>query len=188
MTRVSPGFTPRPSLSDRRRRHGRGCGRRVAGVHAPAFVERIWGSMADKLAKLAPVSPGFTPRPSLSVGRAVEQLGEPVERVSPGFTPRPSLSDQQAPRHPCGSAGVAGVHAPAFVERSSARSARNASTRVSPGFTPRPSLSGRDGRQRHRVRARVAGVHAPAFVERGRGRPPAACARWCRRGSRPGLR
>ena len=35
---------------------------------------------------------------------------------------------------------VAGVHAPAFVERRSSGPIR-AAGRVSPGFTPRPSLS-----------------------------------------------
>ena len=36
------------------------------------------------------VSPGFTPRPSLSERQQVESHGD--GEVSPGFTPRPSLS------------------------------------------------------------------------------------------------
>ena len=41
MAAVSPGFTPRPWLSDRRSvGAGRRGARRVAGVHAPALVER----------------------------------------------------------------------------------------------------------------------------------------------------
>ena len=61
---VSPGFTPRPSLSDL-----------VAEVVDVALVQ---------------VSPGFTPRPSLSALAAL--VDGPPEFVSPGFTPRPSLS------------------------------------------------------------------------------------------------
>ena len=85
-------------------------------------------------------------------------------RVSPGFTSRPSLSVRTAAgRSPAGR-GVAGVHAPAFVERAGRAGYRPVAWVVSPGFTPRPSLS-----------AEVA-VHA---------KPARA---WCRRGSRPGLR
>ena len=65
---------------------------RVAGVHAPAFVERTY-SVVRTVALLVEVSPGFTPRPSLSEGVG-QALGEPS--ADPG---------------------VAGVHAPAFVER-----------------------------------------------------------------------
>ena len=84
---------------------------RVAGVRAPAFVERGNPPCAPPAVR---VSPGFAPRPSLSAAgrRAVRLVG----RVSPGFAPRPSLSvvgDRQ---------GLPGV-------------------RVSPGFAPRPSLS-----------------------------------------------
>ena len=103
---------------------------RVAGVHAPAFVERCRRQV------LAPM-PGL---------------------VSPGFMPRPSLSGLQGKRR----------RLDAFVERTlSAGRSRSRRSRVSPGFTPRPSL-------RRPVRSRspvswtgVAEVHAPAFVERG---------------------
>ena len=61
--------------------------------------------------------------------------------VSPGSRPRPSLSALDPERGPGILAGVAGVSAPAFVERS--------------------RISRRCGRSR-----RVAGVSAPAFVER----------------------
>ena len=40
MIRVSPGFTPRPSLSGVVQPDGATDNERVAGVHAPAFVER----------------------------------------------------------------------------------------------------------------------------------------------------
>ena len=62
------------------------------------------------------VSPGFTPRPWLSehdrARRAVS-----VD-VSPGFTPRPWLSAPAAPPPQEDPVRVAGVHAPALVERS----------------------------------------------------------------------
>ena len=61
---VSPGFTPRPSLSTDGAR----------GAEHPG-----------------PVSPGFTPRPSLSDGASDVGHGSDVG-VSPGVTPRPSLS------------------------------------------------------------------------------------------------
>ena len=90
---------------------------RVAGVDAPAFVERFQST------KLLPsgtrVSPGLTLRPSLSDGR--ETLRRVVAcDVSPGLTLRPSLSG--------GIARADGV----------------APGRVSPGLTLRPSLSAFD--------------------------------------------
>ena len=84
--------------------------------------------------------------------------------VSPGFTPRPSLSDLVRTAAAELAAGVAGVHAPAFVERCHGPCSANVTPAVSPGFTPRPSLS-EDGQ-----------VDLRAFLE------------GCRRGSRPGLR
>ena len=59
---------------------------------------------------------------------------------------------------------VAGVHAPAFVERGDVKGWDGNMERVSPGFTPRPSLSG---------------------VGHG---PLGNVGDECRRGSRPGLR
>ena len=173
---MSPGFTPRPLLSVL----PLGVApytilvrRRVAGVHAPAFVERTMASRLRRSRNSAKVSPGFTPRPLLSgLG------GEVRDRV-------------EVPTR------VAGVHAPAFVERMSILSdcRKSQTLRVSPGFTPRPLLS--EGQRGHawvqysvgvspgftprpllseprpdqwRVRGTssngVAGVHAPAFVER----------------------
>ena len=161
---VSPGFTPRPSLSEPAHRR--------AG-HRPR------------------VSPGFTARPSLSGLQRRPRGRRPPRRVSPGFTPRPSLSGPAARGRAWSWRRVAGVHAPAFVERSGrglhpppgqvspgftprpSLSALRMRTRpcwnprVSPGFTPRPSLSGGGHPRRpDHHRGRVAGVHAPAFVER----------------------
>ena len=207
--RVSPGFTPRPSLSVYARPAHRVQRRRVAGVHAPAFVERPSprariarasrvagvhapafversgrGTRPRRAARVAGVhAPAFVER-SDSVGdsegatdgvagvhapafverRRSGSPGMSPARVSPGFTPRPSLSEEQA---------AAGPWAPP----------------VSPGFTPRPSLSGSDHPRGGGRRPGVAGVHAPAFVERGAiSRLTAVVRDGCRRGSRPGLR
>ena len=137
---MSLGFTPRPSLSEP------GCNlieqihNGVAGVYAPAFVERtngrrLHGGGLD-------VSLGFTPRPSLSAG-GIGMEDTVTKSVSLGFTPRPSLSAScpfGAVRHRAG---------------------------VSLGFTPRPSLSDPIfGWASGEFLARVAGVYAPAFVER----------------------
>ena len=64
-------------------------------------------------------------------------------------------------------AGVAGVQAPAFVERPSRTADRHPPIRVSPEFRLRPLLSGREGAAVKRRSGSVAGVQAPAFVERG---------------------
>ena len=136
----------------------------VAGVDAPAFVERTRPTQSRTTAATE-VSPGLMPRPSLSVHA------------------RAGLADDALVS--------AGVDAPAFVERRLARRTRAPAGCVSPGLMPRPSLSDRDGRVHaddragvspglmprpslsdHRIRevvparARVAGVDAPAFVER----------------------
>ena len=112
----------------------------VAGVHAPAFVERAWPAPArpGRSGGVAGVhAPAFVERTSR--GRRRRFRGG----VSPGFTPRPSLSGQDHQGQQVDQIGV------------------------SPGFTPRPSLSGAvQAADRSAVRARVAGVHAPAFVER----------------------
>ena len=85
------------------------------------------------------VSPGFEPRPSLSV------VGCKIIRdylvVSPGFEPRPSLSVRDRP-------------------------VRERHGLVSPGFEPRPSLSAYAAANLREVLAGVAGVRTPAFVER----------------------
>ena len=159
---MSPGFRPRPSLSEH---HDLVFASRVdcvAGVQAPAFVERIrgepWSSPTETgvAGVQAPafverkhpaavdtrgvwVSPGFRPRPSLSGAHQFTVAISP--RVSPGFRPRPSLSGQ-----PCRAA---------FIP-----------PRVSPGFRPRPSLSVEVIRMTEKGGGRVAGVQAPAFVER----------------------
>ena len=113
----------------------------VAGVYAPAFVER---------------------------GYARGSLIYPSIRVSPEFMLRPSLSavDVQAEAPP--SPGVAGVYAPAFVERRTARSstARPLPHRVSREFMLRPSLSGLSPWQNKEfqgVPRSVAGVYAPGL-------------------------
>ena len=88
LVQVSPGFMPRPSLSVRFNDLSRLVTKGVAGVYAPAFVERVTMSLAYHLP--ARVSPGFMPRPSLSAGLSIRNIA--YFHVSPGFMPRPSLS------------------------------------------------------------------------------------------------
>ena len=87
------------------------------------------------------VSPGLTLRPSLSVIDRLQVNGK-VLHVSPGLTLRPSLSDgtsdAMGERYRC----VAGVDAPAFVERPCWCRPPTVLVGVSPGLTLRPSLSG----------------------------------------------
>ena len=117
---VSPGFAPRPSLSAQAQREDLPGGRRVAGVRAPAFVERGPATSTGWCGRA--VSPGFAPRPSLSA--PTHRRRPPAgHRVSPGFAPRPSLSAPLGEPHPGGRGRVAGVRAPAFVERAPARPA-----------------------------------------------------------------
>ena len=181
---VSPGFAPRPSLSGvgrSARHHG---SQRVAGVRAPAFVERAPTTFRSFSTRR--VSPGFAPRLSLS---APVPSGRPGRRqVSPGFAPRPSLSVAGKSIGCELFASVAGVRAPAFVERRADGTETVRWVGVSPGFAPRPSLSALRYFVVRRARHRVAGVRAPAFVERSQAaRRTLPCAR-CRPASRPGLR
>ena len=206
----------RPSLSagpaHRRRYAGGQC---VAGVYAPAFVER--GKRGKLYEVRRPVSPGFMLRPSLSDdGRGA--CAELPQRVSPGFMLRPSLSAGMRQRRDRPAGGrVAGVYAPAFVERARAagRPARRACSVAgvyAPAFVERggrvywqrlpTEVAGVAGvyapafveraRPAHGGSSRsprVAGVYAPAFVERSWGwRRRTSCAARCRRGLCSGLR
>lgn len=74
----------------------------------------------------------------------------------------------------CNQPSIAGVTAPAFVERRQARGQRRPrQLRPSPGLPPRPSLSERRIalRERHEPHP-IAEVAAPAFVERSGSCPP----------------
>ena len=83
---VSPGFTPRPWLSDSCVRDGEG--RSVAGVYSPALVER--GNAATitnwRTSVAGVYSPALVERDWYGIPHP------PTPRVSPGFTPRPWLS------------------------------------------------------------------------------------------------
>ncbi len=183
---VSPGSTPRPSLSERERPYLPGVGGGVAGVYAPAFVERRPQS-ADLvcLQSVAGVyAPAFVERrepllPPAPDRRGVAGVYAPafVERREPLLPPAPDRR------------GVAGVYAPAFVERICPACEAPIKKGVPPGSTPRPSLSG-DVPAADTVapKLRVAGVYAPAFVERDYARPSGPAILRCRRGLRPGLR
>ena len=110
---MSPGSRPRPSLSEPAPSHARSDDQGVAGVSAPAFVEREteW----HEFVVYFEVSPGSRPRPSLSDDTRAGRKG--CRLVSPGSRPRPSLSED--------------------LSRDSLRLSV-----VSPGSRPRPSLSG----------------------------------------------
>ena len=192
---VSPEFMLRPSLSGDgagRRRHKAG---RVAGVYAPAFVERpprwrrtgarsagVAGVYAPAFVERAPgkrrtqiarrvagvYAPAFVERDTAAVTPAARRT-----RVSPEFMLRPSLSAETAAAAVVRHRSVAGVYAPAFVERSTRAETsgyvapRSVAGVYAPAFVERwlRSSSGRSS-------SRVAGVYAPAFVERSRFRFP----------------
>ena len=111
---MSPGLMPRPSLSDVVSIAIYASPSRVAGVDAPAFVERSststwrknWTSVAGVDA------PAFVERQA-----RLKALLD-YDPVSPGLMPRPSLSDSSVAAMAQRLQGVAGVDAPAFVERS----------------------------------------------------------------------
>ena len=79
------------------------------------------------------------PRPSLSVDKI--EVAVPEETVSPGLMPRPSLSGDVRAGNLRGFSSVAGVDAPAFVERADNTLYQYFWSQVSPGLMPRPSLS-----------------------------------------------
>ena len=182
--RVSPGLTLRPSLSEPSLRdhpsspfttcvagvdapafverltpyHAfgrRGMHHCVAGVDAPAFVERAKPA-SEEANEACDVSPGLTLRPSLSVRASTAPELLPGARCvagvdAPAFVERDLVRAVNRVR--CTIACVAGVDAPAFVERDSdaERAGISAHVRdVSPGLTLRPSLSER-GRDHHPV-------------------------------------
>ena len=165
--RVSPEFMLRPSLSamqcSRVRSHPPAG---VAGVYAPAFVERGESRCPPRRTPsgVAGVyAPAFVERYGIAFNP-----GPHCDPVSPEFMLRPSLSaGGRARGRENRFRGVAGVYAPAFVERTTSRCASASRLAVSPEFMLRPSLSGSGGARtgRHRVGG-VAGVYAPAFVER----------------------
>ena len=104
------------------------------------------------------MSPGLTPRPSLSAGD--HDRGPRIHsEVSPGLTPRPSLSVGAGERTPWRHCVSPGLTPPAFVERAYLK---NKTALAATG---------------------VAGANAPAFVER---RSPLTTTTktsgWCRRG------
>ena len=84
---VSPGQTPRPSLSAFSRQAGKCFRDCVAGADAPAFVERSLSSQT--LGRVILVSPGQTPRPSLS---AIEEQVSELQRSKCRRGRRPGIA------------------------------------------------------------------------------------------------
>ena len=135
---VSPEFMLRPSLSASLERAVPRAVRGVAGVYAPAFVERVHGRSEARRAGDR-VSPEFMLRPSLSEWIAIRAMQNALASVAGVYAP----AFVERHRRTCGlvaSSRVAGVYAPAFVERSCDRPGCCASE-VSPEFMLRPSLS-----------------------------------------------
>ena len=105
------------------------------------------------------------PRPLLSVGQEAP-YAPCIAAVSLGFMPRPLLSEVRTTPKQTAARRVAGVYAPAFVERGQHGYQVVPCGGVSLGFMPRPLLSDEDKGIMLRVFGSVAGVYAPAFVER----------------------
>ena len=155
----APAFVERWSAT----RHG-GTGTSVAGVDAPAFVERRTAKLT--LDKFKKVSPGLMPRPSLSVVQRHLVHRSPLTGVAgvdaPAFVERTTPTNISTPLD---QPGVAGVDAPAFVERPHLQfdtcRPRGVAGVDAPAFVERANPSWPTGRC-----AGVAGVDAPAFVER----------------------
>ena len=161
----------RPSLSEVRVARDQLRQATVAGVYAPAFVERtgkdmIW--LRDKA-----LSPESMLRPSLSEVPAVALSGVAV--LSPESMLRPSLSGVAGPLK----FGFFGLSPESMLRPSlSVRlfALRYPARILSPESMLRPSLSGASGWWCRTPCSAVAGVYAPAFVER-------STRRWsCRRG------
>ena len=127
---VSPGFRPRPSLSADIGPDLDVAAAGVAGVQAPR--PSLSAELRGRRGHTLHVSPGFRPRPSLSADCARRRGGRGL--VSPGFRPRPSLSVVQfAVLQVSARRGVAGVQAPAFVERASSNGSPTRRSRVARG-------------------------------------------------------
>ena len=114
------------------------------------------------------MSPEFRLRPLLSDNPAEHGFHD-GGRVSPEFRLRPLLSAPRPQRLEAAYAGVAGVQAPAFVERTKDATilipaASSVAGVQAPAFVERGGFL----RQGHPNPAGVAGVQAPAFVERTR--------------------
>ena len=92
-----------------------------------------------------------------------------MNTVSLGFMPRPLLSDPVVCSIHVQRLCVAGVYAPAFVERGCLECSYERPGLVSLGFMPRPLLSDVNPFRVVEACPSVAGVYAPAFVERDRG-------------------
>ena len=163
---------PRPSLSadGARQIRARNFSSCVAGVDAPAFVERCIhrllhaGTVVLSKSVAGVDAPAFVERSTSPV-----RVPRSTAPVSPGLMPRPSLSASSARlaglSFGCHTS-VAGVDAPAFVERGRRCKCLYRGPGVdgvdAPAFVERSSLRG----TRTCRRRCVAGVDAPAFIER----------------------
>ncbi len=132
--RVSPEFRLRPLLSVHGIRPGRGGHAGVAGVQAPAFVERPCSPpLKQDSSRVAGVqAPAFVERGTKFPWHG--NLPSCVAGVqAPAFVERVCRCSTRSPRN----TGVAGVQAPAFVERT-----RRSTTGSTPWSCRRSSGSG----------------------------------------------
>ena len=88
---------------------------RISSVAGFRLRPSLSASHPDRAERDSDVSPGFRLLPSLSVEVRRRNCGR--GRVSPGFRLRPSLSAADDDHAASLGVGVAGVQAPAFVER-----------------------------------------------------------------------
>ena len=162
---MSPGLMPRPSLSAIR-----GHGRAGYGQVSPGLMPRPSLSVQRQRgvpATRSQVSPGLMPRPSLSDPTTSAPIALRTHRVSPGLMPRPSLSERIRCRRPAYRYGVSPglMPRPSLSDRSQRTGACAGFPCVAgvdaPAFVERPA-----SRAPQRSREGVAGVDAPAFVER----------------------
>ena len=172
--RIDGGNRCRDVVADRRAELASmdGCSRRLAvspGSRTPAFVERWSETRARSTSTHSRVSPGS--RTPAFVERSSSAGSAPSSTVSPGSRPRPSLSAGSGGLDPAFRSCVAGVSAPAFVERWTTFSTLAKASRVSPGsrtpaFVERSNYMWRDYT---RMQLCVSpGSRTPAFVERSR--------------------
>ena len=82
------------------------------------------------------VSPGLQPRPSLS--ELDREATRSAVQVSPGLQPRPSLSDRDPHPYVRQDGSVAGVTAPALIERPPPPVSRLVDTQCRRGYSPGP--------------------------------------------------
>ena len=143
---------------------------RVAGVYAPALVERAQAITQSLTREAHPRA--WASNSGRSRAQAITQSLTREASVAGVYAPA-LVERVTAALPPVIVVRVAGVYAPALVERrQTARALRGTTLHVSPGFTPPALVERSSTRELARCRIAfgkgVAGVYAPALVERSR--------------------